>query len=94
MALPESDQRELVCADRERGPSQLSSDPARVPVGRKDPWSIVRIFSPTTARARAPGGERLGARASGPTAVIVRRSATINKSRQSRPQTQAHMGSS
>lgn len=51
MALPESDQRELVCADRERRPSQLSSDPARVPVGRKDPWSIVRIFSLTTARA-------------------------------------------
>lgn len=55
MALPESDQREPVCADRGCGPSQLSSDPARVQVGRKDPWSILPIFrSPRHAREHRP----------------------------------------
>lgn len=62
MALPESDQREFVCADRECGPSQLSSDPARVPVGRKDPWSILPMFrSPRHAREhRAENGSQQG----------------------------------
>lgn len=94
MALPESDQRELFAPTADVVRASFPSDPARVPVGRKDPWSILPIFrSPRHAREH-PAGERLAARASGPTAVITRRSARINRSRQSRPQTQAHMGSS
>lgn len=59
MALPESNQREFVCAGRECGPSQLSSDPARVPVGRKDPWSILRIFR-SPRHARTENGSQQG----------------------------------
>lgn len=93
MALPESDQRDFVCVDRECGPSQLSSDPARVPAASKDPWGNPSPVSRST-RTRAPGGERLTARAAGPTAVIVRRLSKNRQSRQGRPQTQARMGSS
>lgn len=92
MALPESDQRELVCADRECGPSRLSCDPARVLVEESILGAYFAHLPLPAARARAPGGERLTATASGPTAVIVRRLSNNNQSRQSRPQTQAHMG--
>lgn len=47
----------------------------------------------TTARARAPDGERLTARGADPTAVIAGR-LSKNKSRQHLTQTQARMGSS
>lgn len=51
MAIPESDQRELFAPTAEVVRASFTSDPARVSVGRKDRWSIVRIFSLTTARA-------------------------------------------
>lgn len=91
MALPEPDQRELFAP---------TADVVRASFPLPECRSEERILGASFAsfrsprRARAPGGERLAARASGPTAVIVRRSAKIDKSRQSRPQTQAHMGSS
>lgn len=96
MALPESDQRELVCADRECGPSRLSCDPARALVGSEERilGAYFARLPLSAARARAPGGERLTATASGPTAVIVRR-LSKNKSIQAKlAETQAHMGSS
>lgn len=62
MAIPESDQRELFAPTADVVRASFTSDPARVPVGRKDRWSIVRIFSLTTARARAraENGSRQG----------------------------------
>lgn len=92
MALPESDQRELVCADRKCGRSRLSSDTARVLVGREDPWGNTSpIFrSPRHAReTRAENGSQQG-----PPLSWCDASAKINKSRQSPLHTQAHMGSS
>lgn len=91
MALPESDQRELFAPTADVVRADFPLTPPERRSKEKDPWSILRIFrSPRHAREHRPenGSEQ------GPPAVIVRRSATINKSRRSRPQTQAHMGSS
>lgn len=55
MALPESDQRELFAPTADVVRASFPSDPARVPVGRKDPWSILPIFrSPRHAREHRP----------------------------------------
>lgn len=74
---------------------------AGFPATLPERWSEERILGAhfarlplSAARARAPGGERLTATASGPTAVIVRR-LSKNKSIQAKlAETQAHMGSS
>lgn len=71
--------------------------PLTLPESRSEERILAASFallSLTAPRARAPGGERLSARASGPTAVVVRASAKVNRSRQSRSQNPAHMGSS
>lgn len=80
MALPGSDQRGFVCADRECGPSRLSYDPARAPVEKGSLGHRSPIFhSPRHA------GEHLaetGSQQELPsTAVVVRASAKVNKSR-------------
>lgn len=78
MALPESDQRELFAPTADVVRADFPLTPPEHRSKEKDPW-----------KHRPENGSEQG-----PPAVIVRRSATINKSRQSRPQTQAHMGSS
>lgn len=82
MALPESDQRELVCADRECDLSRLSSDPARVLVGRILGAYFAHLPL-TMARARAPGrtAQSKGLRSRG---FMVRRLST-NKQIQAKP---------
>lgn len=94
MALPESDQRGFVCAARECRPSQLSSDAARVLGGRKDPCGIVRksFTHHGTREHRTENGSQQGPPV--PRLSLCDATANVNKSRQIRSQTQAHMGSS
>lgn len=93
MALPQSDQRDFVCAARECGPSQLSSDPARVPAARRYLGQSLAHLSLTSAREhRAENGPRRGPPV--PRLSLCDAPAKIDKSRQGRPHTQAHMGNS